>query len=394
MEQSEKIAAYSIGINLLLVGIKTFLSFFSGSVALLADAIHSASDVISSATVLAGIKISKRKSKNFPYGLYKVENFVSLISSFFIFFAGYEIIKTVFFEPQPLNNAYLPFAMAGVLLTMGITFVFSRFELKQGKKMGSPSLIADAQHIRTDMMSSAVILIGLVGAWFGISLDKIAATLVVLLVFKAGINIFVDSLRVLLDASVDFATMDKIKSIVMGEPRVKSINTLLGRNSGPFKFIEANIVVKANNLEKAHAISQKIEKEIRRQVSHVDHILIHYEPQQKETTVYAVPLKKDKQSLSEHFGSSPYFYFATIREKDGIALSEGFHRNPFTEEEKGKGLKVSQWLVEKGIDSVYSPKEFEGKGPGFVFSDADVQVIFATGKTLEEIQQSFYGRFQ
>jgi len=55
MEQNEKIAAYSIGINLLLVGIKALLSFFSGSVALLADAIHSASDVISSTTVLAGI---------------------------------------------------------------------------------------------------------------------------------------------------------------------------------------------------------------------------------------------------------------------------------------------------------------------------------------------------
>jgi len=92
MEQSEKVGLYSIGINLLLVGIKVFLSLLSGSVALFADAIHSFTDVISSATVLAGIRISKRKSKNFPYGLYKVENFVSLLSSIFIFLAGYEII--------------------------------------------------------------------------------------------------------------------------------------------------------------------------------------------------------------------------------------------------------------------------------------------------------------
>jgi divalent metal cation (Fe/Co/Zn/Cd) transporter len=81
MERSEKIGFYSISVNLVLVAIKLFLSVLSGSVALLADAIHSSTDVISSATVFAGIKISKRTSKGFPHGLYQVENFVSLLSS-------------------------------------------------------------------------------------------------------------------------------------------------------------------------------------------------------------------------------------------------------------------------------------------------------------------------
>ena len=88
MVQNEKLGLYSILVNLLLVGIKAILAFLCGSAALMADTIHSFSDVISSATVLAGIKISKRESKGFPYGLYKVENFVSLLSSVFIFLAG------------------------------------------------------------------------------------------------------------------------------------------------------------------------------------------------------------------------------------------------------------------------------------------------------------------
>jgi cation diffusion facilitator family transporter len=389
MEQNEKIAVYSIGVNLVLVGIKGLLSFFSGSVALMADATHSASDVVSSATVLAGIKISKRKSINFPYGLYKVENFVSLLSSIFIFLAGYEIIQTVFFEPQSLKSEYLPYAMAGVVLAMGITFAFSRYELKQGKKIGSPSLIADAKHIRTDMLSSAVILVGLVGSWLSFNLDKIAAILVVILVFKAGISIFVDSLRVLLDASIDFGTMDKVKSIIMNENRVVSINTLLGRNSGSFKFIEVVIVLKVKNLEKAHAVSQRIENEIKHQVFHVDKVLIHFEPHKKETTTYAVPLKEDKQGVSEHFGDAPYFYLATVQEKDRSILSERYDRNPFTTEEKGKGIMVSEWLLEKDVDSVISPRGFEGKGPSYVFSDADVEIILTKGKTLEEIRRLF-----
>jgi len=389
MEQSEKIAAYSIGVNLILVGIKGVLSFLSGSVALIADTIHSLTDVISALTVFAGIKISKRKSKHFPYGLYKVQNFVSLLSSLFIFLAGYGIVHTVFFEPQALNTKYLPYAVAGVILTMVITFTFSRYELRKGKEVGSPSLIADAKHIRTDMLSSSVILAGLVGGWFGLNLDRIAAVLVVFFVVKAGVSISVDALRVLLDASIDFETMDRVKTIIMRETRVISINKLRGRNSGPFKFIEADIVIKVDDLEKAHFASQAIENEIRRKLSHVDHILIHYAPQMKETSTCAIPLSSDKSQLSEHFGSAPYFYIATRREKDGALLTESYHYNPFGKEEKGKGIKVSEWLLGQGVDRVYVPKDFTGKGPAYVFSDAGVQVLRTEGSNLKAIQENF-----
>jgi cation diffusion facilitator family transporter len=389
MEQNEKIGIYSIAVNLLLVGIKILLSILSGSLALVADAIHSSTDVISSATVLAGIKISKRTSRTFPFGLYKVENFVSLLSSIFIFAAGYEIVHTVFFKTQNLNIENLPYAMGGVILTIGITFAFSRYELREGKAIGSPSLIADAQHIRTDMLSSGCILAGLIGSTFGLNLDKVAALLVVFFVAKAGLSILIDATRVLLDASIDFKTMDQVKTIIMKDPKVISINTLWGRNSGPFKFIEADIVVKAGSLEKAHFVSSKIEKEIRQNVSRVDHILMHYEPQKKETTTCAVPVIEDKTAIADHFGSAPYFYVATKREKDGVLVSEAYLHNPASADEKGKGIKVSEWLLEMGVDLVYSPKGFEGKGPGYVFSDAGVGVNVTEHKTLEDIKKEF-----
>ena len=393
MEANEKIGLYSICVNLFLVAVKGLLGVFSGSLGLVADAIHSATDVISSATVLAGIKISKRKSKNFPYGLYKVENLVSLISAIFIFIAGYEIVHTVFFETQVLKTQYLPYAIGGVLLSIGVTFFFSRYELKQGKALGSPSLIADAEHIRTDMLSSAVIMAGLIGVFFGFNLDKAAALVVLFFVFRSGFNIFVNALRVLLDASIDFETMDRVKSIIIEDPRVLSVNALWGRNSGPFKFIEADIVIKVNDLEKAHFASQTIENEIRRRLSHVDHILIHYAPQMKETSTCAVPLSSDKLQVSEHFGSAPHFYIATRREKDGALLTESYHYNPFEKEEKGKGIKVSEWLLGQGVDRVYVPKDFTGKGPAYVFSDAGVQVHITEDRNLKAIQEKFLAQF-
>ena len=62
---------------------------------------------------------------------------------------------------------------------------------------------------------------------------------------------------------------------------------------------------------------------------------------------------------------------------------------PFPDEEKGKGIKVSEWLIEKGVDTVYSPKEFKGKGPAYVFSDAGIDVVVTTDTNLEDIQRSF-----
>ncbi|HHF99027.1 MAG TPA: cation diffusion facilitator family transporter, partial [Candidatus Aerophobetes bacterium] len=90
MEKSEKTSLFSLLINLLLAFLKYLLGILSGSLALIADSIHSLSDVIGSAAMLIGLRISKRKSKSFPYGLYKVENLIAFISSLLILFAGYK----------------------------------------------------------------------------------------------------------------------------------------------------------------------------------------------------------------------------------------------------------------------------------------------------------------
>ena len=387
MDQSEKIGLFSVGINSSLVLIKVILAYLSGSIALLADAIHSLADVISSAAVLAGIKISKRQSTRFPYGLFKVENLVCLISSLFIFFAGYEIVQTVLFREESLKPEFLPYAMAGVLVTMAITFLFSRYELREGEKIGSPSLIADAQHIRTDMFSSAVILCGLIGGLFHWPLDKVAALLVVVLVFRSGVTIFLDAIRVLLDASLDFESMDKVKSAILSHPQVTSIHSLRGRNSGRFKFIEADIGLRVRELERAHHVSQQIEAEISKRVPNVDRVLIHYEPEKKEIRVCAIPLEEDKVSLSNHFGEAPFYYIAQMRERDRSIIEERILPNPYKNEEKGRGLKVSNWLLQQSVDTVYNSKSLDGKGPGYVLSDADVEIVVTERKRLGNILQ-------
>jgi cation diffusion facilitator family transporter len=387
LERSEKAAFLSIILNTSLTLIKYILASLSGSVALMADAIHSLTDVISSASVLMGIKLSKRRSKTFPYGLYKVENLVSLAMSLLIFLAGYEIFRETFTHHAPLVVERIPWAIGGVILAILATYFFSRYEMHIGRQINSPSIIADAEHVKTDMLSSLIILIGLVGGLFQIPLlDKGAALVILIFIARTGYRILVDSIRVLLDASLDFETMDQVKTIILTDPRIEKIKGLWGRNSGRYKFIEADLMLNVKDLQKAHVITDKIAERIREKIPHVDHVLIHYEPIRKETITFAVPLADDKETISEHFGEAPYFSIITLQTKNGAIVKQEFLNNPYLREEEGKGIRVSEWLLQKGVDKIFTKKSFEGKGPFYVFSNARVEMIITAKERLHDLE--------
>jgi predicted Fe-Mo cluster-binding NifX family protein len=167
---------------------------------------------------------------------------------------------------------------------------------------------------------------------------------------------------------------------------VSKINVLTGRNSGRFKFIEADLALKVRELEKAHFVANQIESRIKSRVPHIDHILIHYEPIQRETQVIALPVAEDRTHLSEHFGEAPYFLLLTLKRADGTLLEESWLSNPFQTVAKGNGIKVSEWLVSLGIDGIIIPKNYEHKGPYCVFSDNGVEMRQTDGRPLDEIK--------
>lgn len=388
IDDSERLALSSLGINLVVAGLKYFLGVFSGSLALLADAVHSSADVVSSASIWAGIRISRRKTKRFPYGLYKVENLVALFTSGLILLAGYEIVRSVLWVGERVRAGRLPYAIAGVIAIALILLSFSRYELKRAKGLNSPSLQADAQHLATDLFSSCVILAGLVGTYLQIKfpLDKAAALVIVALIVWVGVKIAMDAIRVLLDASLDFTTLNTIREIILESPQVNKINSLMGRSSGRFKFIEAELTLKVRELEKAHFVANQIESRIKSRVPHVDHILIHYEPMKKETQIIALPVAEDQSHLSEHFGEAPYFLLLTLRSRDQKLLEEKLLPNPHRAVQSGKGIQVSEWLISQRVDKVIAAKSFEHKGPYYVFADAGVAMQQSDQKDIDQIK--------
>ncbi|NPA88149.1 MAG: cation transporter [Epsilonproteobacteria bacterium] len=276
-QEKKKIAIFSIIVNLTLSLIKIIGGKLSGSAALTADGIHSLSDLAASFSVLTGIVIANKKAKDFPMGLYKVENLVALISAFAIFFAGYEIAKDVFFgEPMKIKN--LPIALVAIVLTVIITYFYSRWEKKKAIELNSPSLLADAEHVKSDFFTALVVLVGVIGQYMGYPIvEKIAVAIVVYFIFHSGWEILVDAIKVLLDASVDKETLDEVRNILEKEEMIEKINDIKGRNAGSFKFIYLDIDVKTDSIKEAHEYVHQLEEKIKKAIPEVEKVITHYE---------------------------------------------------------------------------------------------------------------------
>jgi len=278
-KEKKKIAIFSVIVNTVLALIKIIGGTLSGSAALTADGIHSLSDLAASFSVLAGIIIANKKAKDFPMGLYKVENLVALVSAFAIFFAGYEIAKDVFFgEPMKITNLPVAVTAIGLRLTVVITFLYSRWEKKKAIELNSPSLMADAEHVKSDFFTALVVLVGVIGQYMGYPvIEKIAVAVVVYFIFHSGWEILVDAIKVLLDASVDHETLEQIRKILEKEDMIEKINDIKGRNAGSYKFIYLDIDVKTDSIKEAHAYVHQLEEKIKQQIPEVEKVITHYE---------------------------------------------------------------------------------------------------------------------
>jgi predicted Fe-Mo cluster-binding NifX family protein len=229
-----------------------------------------------------------------------------------------------------------------------------------------------------------VVFLALVGQMVGFPLDRYAALIIVVLIAKTGWELLVDGMRVLLDASLDTETLDQVRTIIEADPATTEIRSLAGRNAGRYRFLEADVALRVDDLEKAHNVSRRIEKAIRAQVPHVERVRIHYEPRVRSHLRYAVPLADPGGAISSHFGEAPYFALVTVRTADGQVERQEVLPNPHTNVEKAKGIRVGEWLVNLKADVVLLQEDVHGKGPAYVFADAGVQTRLTEATTLRQ----------
>ena len=385
-----RVALYSLLFNLVLMAAKLFLSAVFGSLALRADAVHSLVDVLASAALILGLKISERKSESFPLGLYKVENLASIAISFLLFFTAYEIIREAALA-APQAPSYQGYALLAVAAIIPFPFLFGSFQIRVGRQTGSPSLIADGVQHRADVLTSSLVFLALATQNTGLPLDRIAAAIIALVITKEGWSILVDGMRVLLDASVDLKTLDKIRSLIMLAPEVAGIEELVARNSGRYLFVQASLLFRVSDLRRAHMAGRRIEAEIKKEISQVDRVTINYQPIQRSILRYAIALQDARGALSWHFGESPYFALVDINLQRKDIRRQEIVANPYNNLAKGKGLKVSRFLLAFKPDVVICKESLAGKGPGYAFAEAGVETAQTEEDSLEGLVRSLTG---
>ncbi|MBP2145426.1 cation diffusion facilitator family transporter [Methanofollis sp. W23] len=379
-----QVALISLAVNVGLVLVKLLLARVSGSLALGADAVHSSLDVLASLALLAGIWLSSRTSREFPYGLYKVENLVAVAIALLVFFTAWEIAATALAgEATPLP--FSGWVLVAVAALVSVPYVLGTYEVRMGTVYHSPSLVADGKQHRVDVLSTSVVFFALLGRYFGLPLDHLAALVVAVFIAYSGWGILKDSMRTLLDASIDHETRDVVRAAVLAEPMVTGVKDLTGRNSGRYIFVEASVVMKPTDLAEATRVGERIQARIRDQVPNVERVVIHPEPGERSRVRCAVPLSDLEGTLSSHFGEAPYFALLDFSVKEGRVQRKEILSNPAREMEKQKGLRAAEMLLAHKPDIVYAKQSFAGKSPEYVFESARIEMRTTRVETLREL---------
>jgi cation diffusion facilitator family transporter len=387
MNELERAAIVSSFATAVIAIVKFVVGTSFGSVALIADAMHSFTDIIGSIAVFFGIRFSEIKTNKFPYGLYKLENLISLFLSLIIFYTSIDIVFDVIDSiGKPVANAG-SLTILAALFSLIVSLALAKYKLKVGKKNNSPSMINESKHTKMDAITTMGVLIGVTASFLGYTfLDPIIGFLVALLVFKAGLEIFIDSSKVLLDASLDYKTLRKIESIIEKEKGVK-VSSLMARSSGRYIFVEMKLETNIKDLKKASQLKEKYEKEIKQKIPFIDKIIIETDYKKKNVLVYAIPIQKNSESslLSEDFGTTKFFGFVKINLLEKKVLSKKIVPNPFASEKSRKGILAARLLTKKKVDVLITKKEMHEGGAFYALQDNFIEMKTSKEKTFKKV---------
>ncbi len=285
-QRTQTIAAASLGVALVVLGLKFLAWRVTGSVALYSDALESIVNVVTAVTALIAVRLGQRPADAaLPYGYHKAEYFSAVLVGVMIIVAAILIVREAWLGL--LAPALPDEPTLGLGISAGATvlnLVWARVLIRQGRRARSPAVEADGRHLMTDVISTGGVLLGLglvlLTGWAII--DPILAALVALNILWSGWAVIRDSVGGLMDVAVPVETQQRIREVIAtnaeGALEAHDIRT---RQAGPVTFIDFHLVVPGTmSVEQAHTICDEIEARLREAVPDVQ-ITIHVEPENK-----------------------------------------------------------------------------------------------------------------
>jgi cation diffusion facilitator family transporter len=283
----KRVLLVALAVNVAMSLLKLAIGLLSGSLAVLADAMHSATDGLSSLLGLLTNGLSDpQPDRDHPYGHDKYEAVGALAIAGFILFTAFEILRTAVeriatgLQPLRLDGQQL----LALLIVLGFNLLLAGYERSEGRRLNSQLLLADARHTTSDIWTTVMVLLGLLGAvllgqtWFDVA---VAMPLCLLLVracwqvIKANLPWLVDQIAIAPEA---------IHEVAMAVPGVLNVHDIASRGVlGQRVFIELHMVVDADDLPTAHRITELVEEHLSARFGEV-RCTIHLEPRE-----YAIP---------------------------------------------------------------------------------------------------------
>lgn len=284
-----KVSWVSVAVNLILSAGKLLAGIFANSGAMISDAVHSASDVLSTFIVMIGVNIaSKQADEHHRYGHERFESVASVTLALILLetglLIGWKGLKTIFSGSYDDLAAPGALALVAAVVSIVVKEWMYWYTRAAAKKIGSDALMADAWHHRSDSLSSIGALVGIAFAMGGFPImDSVASVVICLFIVKAAVDIFRDAVDKMVDRSCDQETLEQMTALILAQPGVLGLDLLQTRLFGAKIYVDAEIAVQADlSLQKAHAIAEAVHDRMEEEFPMVKHCMVHVNPSSTE----------------------------------------------------------------------------------------------------------------
>ena len=276
----KKATTIAIGSNCFLTVFNILVGFYCGSYALIAEGLHTLSDIITSVIAYIGFRISQKPAdEGHPMGHGRAEPICGLVIVIFLVIVGYEIIDTAKDKLLDPSLIHVPTIYAAMMAVFGIilNYIISRYLINVGKKIKSPVIVADGQHQRTDIYSSIAILAGIVASNMGFPiLDPIVGLIIGILILKTAYSIGKENIDAIMGKVPDENLPRKIKRVVEKTPDASMAHNIKIDNYGP--YYTANLHIKVDGdltVAEAHKIVHLTEQNIMKKIPEIQSVSVH-----------------------------------------------------------------------------------------------------------------------
>jgi cation diffusion facilitator family transporter len=288
--------------NVLLSAIKIVVGWLAHSQSLIADGVHSLSDLLSDLLVwFAGRKASAAPDERHPYGHGRYETLATLGLGILLLVVAIGIgwdAAARLFEPESLLRP-APIALLAAALSIGIKEWLYWYTLGYAKRVRSDMLRANAWHHRSDAISSVVVLVGVAGTLAGLPyLDAIAAFIVALMIAGVAWGLGWEATRELVDTALDAKRLDAIRRTIQEVGGVRDIHMLRTRSMGGHASADVHVLVDPFvSVSEGHLISVMVEQRLKREIDEINDVTVHIDPEDDERAAPTMGLPMRPEAL-------------------------------------------------------------------------------------------------